>query len=115
MSEFSGRPAIGPLFLVAGKQKRGLVASEGPHWSEQRRFALRHLRDFGFGKKTMEGAILEDASDLITTLKNMDGAPISTDRMLSLVALSSLWYIVAGERLPINDPRTTELLTRINS
>jgi hypothetical protein len=41
--EFSGRPGLAPIVVVAGKEKRGLVASEGQQWSEQRRFALRNL------------------------------------------------------------------------
>jgi hypothetical protein len=37
---------------------------------EQRRFTLRHLRDFGFGKKSLEGIILDEAEVLIKKLQN---------------------------------------------
>jgi hypothetical protein len=36
---------------------------------EQRRFTLRHLRDLGFGKKSLEGIILEEAEVLIKKLQ----------------------------------------------
>jgi len=42
--------------------------SEGPFWVEQRRFTLRHLRDFGFGKKSVENVIREEAEDLFETV-----------------------------------------------
>ncbi|KAK5638646.1 hypothetical protein RI129_012941 [Pyrocoelia pectoralis] len=29
----------------------GIVFTDGDYWKEQRRFALRHLRDFGFGRR----------------------------------------------------------------
>lgn len=37
--------------------------NEGEFWKTQRKFAIRHLRDFGFGKKTIESVILEEAED----------------------------------------------------
>ncbi len=32
----------------------GIFFSNGKEWQEQRRFALKNLRDFGFGKLSME-------------------------------------------------------------
>jgi hypothetical protein len=43
--------------------------SDGPFWVEQRRFTLRSLRDFGFGKHSMEGFIMEEVED---TIKEME-------------------------------------------
>ncbi len=42
----------------------GLVYSSGSEWSEQRRFALRTLKDFGFGKKSMEELIVFEVQKL---------------------------------------------------
>ena len=34
-------------------------------WVEQRRFALRHLKDFGFGKVGLQGVIQDEVEDLV--------------------------------------------------
>ena len=60
--ELAGRPDIRPmsqfrpgygLALGMGNDNRppGVLMSQGRHWREQRRFLLRNLRDFGFGKR----------------------------------------------------------------
>jgi len=46
----------------------GFFFTDGPFWVEQRRFSLRHLRDFGFGKRSLEGIILDEAEELIKRL-----------------------------------------------
>ncbi len=38
----------------------GIINSYGKHWKEQRRFMLSTLRDFGFGKSSMEDMINEE-------------------------------------------------------
>jgi methyl farnesoate epoxidase/farnesoate epoxidase len=53
-----------------GKKNRGILFSDGIHsWSEQRRFTLRTLRDFGFGKQSMEGLLQSEMEALIQNLK----------------------------------------------
>ena len=40
-----------PIRNVKGPEMPGILLSEGDMWVQQRRFALRTLRDFGFGKQ----------------------------------------------------------------
>uniref|UniRef100_A0A182UK02 Cytochrome P450 n=1 Tax=Anopheles melas TaxID=34690 RepID=A0A182UK02_9DIPT len=51
--ELHGRP---DLFLARMRQKqfhlRGINFIDGPGWKDQRRFFLRHLRDYGFGRRS---------------------------------------------------------------
>ncbi|XP_055317679.1 probable cytochrome P450 304a1, partial [Sitodiplosis mosellana] len=51
---------------------RGLFFSEGPLWHEQRRFALRILRDFGFGRRQdeLESELNDEILNLIDLIKN---------------------------------------------
>jgi len=42
----------------------GIVAASGQTWKEQRRFALKNLRDFGLGKESMEALILDEVHEL---------------------------------------------------
>jgi hypothetical protein len=46
-----------------------LVCSEGKHWAEQRKFTIRHLRELGFGKCSMEGLLQDEVQELISGLK----------------------------------------------
>jgi methyl farnesoate epoxidase/farnesoate epoxidase len=69
--EFQGRPD----FLSwkernEGIKNRGILFSDGvSSWSEQRRFSLRSLRDFGFGKQSMEGLLQHELKQLVETFK----------------------------------------------
>lgn len=43
--------------------------TEGELWQEQRRFAVRHLKDLGFGKSSLEGLMIEEIAELIADVQ----------------------------------------------
>lgn len=71
--EFDGRPGLllaqlrSPDFKV-----RGIFFTEGDKWLEQRRYMLRYLRDFGFGRRfeELELEIRDEFKAFIDILKN---------------------------------------------
>jgi methyl farnesoate epoxidase/farnesoate epoxidase len=69
--EFQGRPEVESWCIRNdGKKNRGILFSDGVHsWNEQRRFALRTLRDFGFGKQSMEGLLQSELQALVDRFK----------------------------------------------
>ncbi|XP_049788059.1 farnesoate epoxidase-like isoform X2 [Schistocerca cancellata] len=68
--EFQGRPDDPDLRERTLNKRLGMLFNDGPAWVQQRRFTLRHLRDFGFGKLSMEGRILEEVEDLLSSIRN---------------------------------------------
>ncbi|XP_066586057.1 probable cytochrome P450 303a1 [Prorops nasuta] len=66
-----GRP-IGPIYEARtwGK-RRGLLVVDGKLWVEQRRFVLRHLREFGFGRTSMATIIEEEVYILVQRFKSL--------------------------------------------
>jgi cytochrome P450 len=106
-------PPLRPILVPDGKNG-GLIHSEGKDWSEQRRFALRNLRDLGFGKKSMEGMTHENINVLIENLKELAGQSINPARKFSLAGLNSLWHIIAGERFELDDPKFQEIVDATN-
>lgn len=61
------------MFLVNhSKHFLGLFFTEGNLWHEQRRFVLRYLRDFGFGRRfqELELEINEEILNFINLLKS---------------------------------------------
>ncbi|XP_050460249.1 probable cytochrome P450 303a1 [Cataglyphis hispanica] len=66
-----GRP-IGPLFEARTfGARRGLVVVDERLWIEQRRFVLRHLREFGFGRTSMATIIEDEALKLVEHFKKL--------------------------------------------
>lgn len=51
---------------------KGIIAIDGEHWQEQRRFFLRNLRDFGFGRRfqDLELQIKDEITSLVNMIKN---------------------------------------------
>ena len=52
---------------------QGIIMTDGPEWTSQRRFALKHLKDFGFGRSGLEGVIQGEVEDLVTLLAGHTG------------------------------------------
>ncbi|XP_034485747.1 probable cytochrome P450 304a1 [Drosophila innubila] len=71
--DFDGRPAIyvGQM-RDPGDSIRGIFFQEGVLWKEQRRFILRYLRDFGFGRRfdELELIIKEEITDMLDLIRN---------------------------------------------
>ena len=65
--EFSGRPKHYWHEHVKGYHGRnlGITNSDGPKWTEQRRFALKHLRDLGFGRKSLDSVMVCEVDQVI--------------------------------------------------
>ncbi len=93
----------------------GLVNSQGELWEAHRRFTLRQLRDFGFGKNTMEMLIMDEVHDLLATLGKTEAAPISgIKELFSLAVVNSLWTVVSGKRYNQDDPNLRAISSSLN-
>ena len=110
--KFSGRDIHNEFLKVRnmGKVDRGLIFSEGAEWQEQRRFCLKTLRDFGFGKKSMETVVMEEVNELISGFRKQAGQPISTQNRFNIAVLNALWQIITGERVAHDDPKISALI-----
>jgi len=67
--DFTHRPYIFSVTYHWAGRMLGVFFSNGKLWQENRRFALRHLRDFGFGKTSMEGLIHEECKECVETIQ----------------------------------------------
>ena len=93
----------------------GITFGRGQAWVEQRNFAIRNLRHFGFGKTSMEGLIMEDVTELLNWIKQQAGKPISFQRRFNLIVMNALWTILSGERYEHDDPHLTEMLEKFDT
>lgn len=71
-NEFDGRPDGFIIKLRAFGKRLGIFFTDGDFWLEQRRFALRHMRDFGFGRRSekLENIIEFEVKDMIKQIEN---------------------------------------------
>ena len=84
----------------------GLISSMGEEWQEQRRFALRHLKDFGFGRSKMEDLVLDEYKELaaeLCRLSDNGNVEMESKNVFNLTILNVLWRIVMGKRFDMND------------
>ncbi|KAK0426974.1 hypothetical protein QR680_009998 [Steinernema hermaphroditum] len=82
----------------------GVTFAKGPGWQEQRRFSLRTLRDFGFGRNIMQIRILEElhyrTERLDRVIDGNGGKPLTIDprHFMDLLVSSIINRILVGYR-----------------
>ncbi|XP_058811722.1 probable cytochrome P450 304a1 [Topomyia yanbarensis] len=111
--EFDGRP---DLFLARMREKnfqrRGIFFTEGPDWKEQRRFILRHLRDYGFGRR-FEELEAETNAEIMTLIEMLKYGPryeherefmkdgyVKCPAVFSACFANAFLHVFCGERIP---------------
>ncbi|XP_072754318.1 methyl farnesoate epoxidase [Anoplolepis gracilipes] len=116
--EFDGRPHGFLYKHRTGGERRGVIFTDGDIWRDQRRFVLKTLKEFGFGKMAMEDIILNDAVSLTNIIESLAKLGPITDlhNITSIAVLNSLWTIVAGSRFDLDkkNPKLREILSVVN-
>ena len=93
-----------------GQEIPGVLQSEGQTWAEQRRFALRTLRDFGFGKSGMEQMIKEEVQLFTEEIRKSKGEPLDFTNKFNLPILNALWNVTVGQRFDYENPKLISLI-----
>jgi cytochrome P450 family 33 len=62
---YADRPYLEVFTQLTRGGNYGIVATSGPLWQEQRRFALKVLKDFGLGKNQMQDLIIEELQAML--------------------------------------------------
>jgi hypothetical protein len=83
-------------------------------WHEQRSFAVRHLKQLGYGKQAMDTMITTEVLGLMETLGKEGGGgrrAVSVGGYVTPCVLNVLWVLVTGTRfLSWDDPRLQRLM-----
>jgi len=109
----SGRPdSFVYKYRMLG-DKLGLLFNDGESWKNQRRFILKTLKDFGFGKKSLEGVLVEEADKMGEFFREKNGKPILVQNLFNVAILNVLWVIVANHRYDLSDPKAQHLVKLI--
>ncbi|XP_072537927.1 cytochrome P450 2J4-like [Salminus brasiliensis] len=109
---FADRPVLPLFFDIFGV--KGLVASSGYAWRQQRRFALTTLRNFGVGKKSLEPSINMECSYLIEAMSHEQGRPFNPQTLINNAVSNVICVLVFGNRFDYTDSEFQGLLKRMN-
>ncbi|XP_069672282.1 methyl farnesoate epoxidase-like [Periplaneta americana] len=108
--EFQGRPDNFNSRDRAFNKRLGFFFTDGAYWVEQRRFTLRHLRDLGFGKKSLETIIVDEVEQLVRKLQSSE---TQTTGMFGLPSINVLMEVLGGVRHSHTDAEFKALLQKI--
>eukprot|EP00058_Branchiostoma_floridae_P019889 XP_002605379.1 hypothetical protein BRAFLDRAFT_278496 [Branchiostoma floridae] len=103
--DFSCRPHW-YTFQKMGFMDYGIIMLPyGPFWKQQRKYTIMGLRDFGFGKRSLEGKILEESQGLQEEILKKGESPFNIRLMLQNAVGNVICSIVLGKRFEYNDEK----------
>ena len=105
--------------IRGGEGEHGIATASGEDWKEQRRFTLKHLKDFGLGKKSMENLIIDEVKELSEKWKldlhNEGHGEIYINwSTFNMSILNALWAIVSGKRFDLTNKNEIEMFRIMN-
>ncbi|XP_045510385.1 probable cytochrome P450 303a1 [Colias croceus] len=89
-------------------ERKGVLLTDGELWKEQRRFLIKHLKEFGFGRRGMLEISQSEAShivkDVFKAMGEKGSAEIYMHNFFNTYILNTLWTMMAGIRYEPSDP-----------
>ncbi|XP_066285760.1 cytochrome P450 2D4-like [Branchiostoma lanceolatum] len=116
--DFSSRkvpPNIAGIRGDGTTAKGVLMAAYGPQWKHQRKFAMTTLRDFGVGKRSLEGKVNEEANALVHEFLSQNGQPFDLKITMQNAVSNIICSIVFGDRFEYGDPDFLRLISLLNA
>jgi len=95
------------------QKPQGIIWTSGTQWSTQRRFSLKTLKDFGFGKDRIEDSIHFEADLLIDKFLSSPGEDFLLSSDFNVPIINILWQMVTGCRFTADDPRGMKMLDQV--
>ena len=96
----------------------GILFTDGPIWKSLRRFSLTTLRDFGFGKQSMETIIREEVEQVLEELFERKFVDSENDALIkfpfNVSIFNIIWRIVAGKRFETSDNKLVKMYEDLN-
>ncbi|XP_021360956.1 cytochrome P450 2B5-like [Mizuhopecten yessoensis] len=106
--DFSDRP---DTYRSATLMKRkGVAMSSGQHWKHTRTFALTTLREFGFGKKSLEARVMEEVYAFLDVMGNNSGKVYDPKHVIQISISNIICSIVFGKRFEHSDAKFYQLV-----
>ncbi|TMW48521.1 hypothetical protein DOY81_006391 [Sarcophaga bullata] len=96
--------------------KKGILVTDEELWIEQRRFILRHLKDFGFARSGMVNGIQQEAAHLLEDLNDLireqggKKAKVSMVNLFTVYVLNTLWSMMSSKRYDRKSKEINDLL-----
>ena len=114
--EFSGRPtsAFHRENLFFGNSPEGIIQTEGSHWSAQRRFSLKTLKDFGFGKQSLETTVNNEIDLITDTFLAHEDEDYLLSQDFSVPIINILWQLIAGYRFTKENDHGLRVVESVN-
>ncbi len=116
--DFVARPAYPANEEVRGTSGKdglpGVILSSGQTWVEQRRFALKKLRDFGMGKNSMNELVAEEVEKVCHALQAESGQFIELNGRFNIAVVNALWKVLTNSKLDHDDPELKSLVHHLD-
>ncbi|XP_053328567.1 cytochrome P450 2A10-like [Spea bombifrons] len=110
--DFLARGAM-PIFDALYKNYGLIYTSDMHRWKELRRFSASTLRDLGFGKRSTEDRIREEAACLVAELNKTKGAAVHPRSILTKAPCNIIFSIMFGSRCDYEDKELLNVLNYI--
>ncbi|XP_072200331.1 cytochrome P450 2J4-like [Excalfactoria chinensis] len=106
--DVSGR-LVSPFFKAMAKGK-GIMLATGHTWKQQRRFALKTLRNLGLGKRGLEQRVQEEAHHMLEFFASLKEKPLDPYYPLIHSVSNVICAVVYGHRFSREDETFHELI-----
>lgn len=96
--------------FLPGSKSKTIFQSEGEIFREHKRFILSTLKEFGFGKHSLEPRIKDEIYHMLEKLSNLNEKPSDIGNLLRMSVSNVICTLLNGKRYDYEDKTFTKLI-----